>query len=53
MLRAAVATAEVKQRINSEGGDPLTSTSDEYASDIDAEEAKWGSLVRKLNLKVD
>jgi tripartite-type tricarboxylate transporter receptor subunit TctC len=53
VLRAAVAAAEVKQRIHSEGGDPLTSTPDEYASDIDTEEAKWGSLVRKLNLKVD
>ena len=44
---------EVKQRIQAEGGDPLTSTPDEYASDIDREETKWGTLVRKLNLKVE
>jgi hypothetical protein len=31
----------------------LTSTPEEYAKDIDSEEAKWGTLVRKLNLKVD
>ena len=52
-LRALVETAEVKQRILAEGGDPLASTPDEYARDIDSEETKWGTLVRKLNLKVD
>ena len=36
-----------------EGGDPLTSTPEEYAKDIDTEETKWGTLVRKLNLKVE
>ena len=36
-----------------EGGDPLTSTPEEYAKDIDSEETKWGTLVRKLNLKVE
>jgi tripartite-type tricarboxylate transporter receptor subunit TctC len=52
-LRTLVETAEVKQRILAEGGDPLASTPDEYARDIDSEETKWGTLVRKLNLKVD
>ncbi|HEY7662168.1 MAG TPA: tripartite tricarboxylate transporter substrate binding protein [Xanthobacteraceae bacterium] len=52
-LRALVTSEEVKQRILAEGGDPLTSTPEEYARDIDREEAKWGALVRKLNLKVD
>src|SRR5262249_60644708 len=52
-LRALVETDEVKQRIHAEGGDPLTSTPDEYARDIDTEETKWGTLVRKLNLKVE
>jgi tripartite-type tricarboxylate transporter receptor subunit TctC len=44
---------DVQQRIHLEGGDPLTSTPDEYAADIVAEEAKWGGLVRKLGLKVE
>ena len=35
---------EVKKRIHSEGGDPLTSSPDEYAADIDQEEAKWSTL---------
>lgn len=52
-LRALVETKEVKQRILAEGGDPLTSTPEEYAKDIDSEETKWGALVRKLNLKVE
>ena len=52
-LRALVETKEVKQRILAEGGDPLASTPEEYAKDIDSEETKWGTLVRKLNLKVE
>jgi tripartite-type tricarboxylate transporter receptor subunit TctC len=52
-LRALVETKEVKQRILAEGGDPLTSTPEEYAKDIDSEETKWGALVRRLNLKVE
>jgi tripartite-type tricarboxylate transporter receptor subunit TctC len=52
-LRSLVESEEVKQRIQAEGGDPLTSTPEEYAKDIDSEEAKWGTLVRKLNLKVE
>ena len=52
-LRALVNTDAVKQRIQTEGGDPLTSTPDEYAKDIDSEERKWGTLIKKLNLKVD
>ncbi|MCC6778923.1 MAG: tripartite tricarboxylate transporter substrate binding protein [Hyphomicrobiales bacterium] len=52
-IHAVVDTDAVKQRIRSEGGDPLTSTPEEYAKDIDLEETKWSTLVRKLNLKVD
>jgi tripartite-type tricarboxylate transporter receptor subunit TctC len=52
-LRALVETKEVKQRILAEGGDPLTSTPEDYAADIGREATKWGALVRKLNLKVE
>ena len=41
-LRALVDTDEVKQRILAEGGDPLTSTPEEYAKDIDSEETQVG-----------
>ena len=52
-LRKLVETDEVKRRIYLEGGDPLTSSPDEYTADIDKEETKWSTLIRKLNLKVD
>jgi tripartite-type tricarboxylate transporter receptor subunit TctC len=52
-LRKAVDNHEVKKRIASEGGDPLTSSPEEYAKDIDQEEAKWSALIRRLNLKVE
>jgi tripartite-type tricarboxylate transporter receptor subunit TctC len=52
-LRKLVAADEVKKRIHSEGGDPMTSSPDEYAADIDREETKWSALIRRLNLKVE
>jgi tripartite-type tricarboxylate transporter receptor subunit TctC len=52
-LRTLVEAEEVRKRIHLEGGDPLTSSAEEYAADIDAEETKWSSLIRKLNLKVE
>jgi tripartite-type tricarboxylate transporter receptor subunit TctC len=52
-LRKLAANDGVKKRIAAEGGDPLTSTPDEYAADIDREETKWSTLIRKLNLKVE
>jgi tripartite-type tricarboxylate transporter receptor subunit TctC len=52
-MRQVANTDEVKKRINNEGGDPLTSTPEEYAADIDKEESKWSALIKKLNLKVE
>jgi len=52
-LRALVNSDEVKKRIHAEGGDPLASTPEEYAADIDREETKWAGLIRKLHLKVE
>jgi hypothetical protein len=43
----------VREHIAAGGGDPLPSTPEEYAADIDREEAKWSALIRKLNLKVE
>jgi tripartite-type tricarboxylate transporter receptor subunit TctC len=51
-LRKLVDTNDVKQRIQAEGGDPMTSTPAEYAADIEKEVTKWSTLIRKLNLKV-
>jgi tripartite-type tricarboxylate transporter receptor subunit TctC len=52
-LREIVKTDEVKVRINNEGGDPLTSTPEEHAANIDRDEAKWSALVGKLGLKIE
>jgi tripartite-type tricarboxylate transporter receptor subunit TctC len=52
-VRALVESDAVRERIHAEGGDPLTSTPDEYAQDIDREATKWGALIRRLNLKVE
>jgi tripartite-type tricarboxylate transporter receptor subunit TctC len=52
-LRAAVNAPEVKARILADGGDPLSSTSQEYAADIAKEEPKWSALIRKLGLRVE
>ena len=43
-LRALVASPDVRERIAAEGGDPLPSSPEQYAADIDREEAKWSAL---------
>ncbi len=52
-LRRAVDEPEVRARILADGGDPLSSTPQEYAADIAKEEPKWAVLIRKLALKVE
>jgi tripartite-type tricarboxylate transporter receptor subunit TctC len=52
-LRVLVASDDVKKRIATEGGDPLTSSPAEYDADIASEATKWATLIKKLNLKVD
>jgi tripartite-type tricarboxylate transporter receptor subunit TctC len=52
-LRALVASADVRDRIAADGGDPLPSSPEQYAADIDQEEAKWSVLIKRLNLKVE
>jgi tripartite-type tricarboxylate transporter receptor subunit TctC len=53
ILRAGVDTPEVRARIAADGGDPMPSSPQEYAADIEKESEKWGTLIRKLNLKVE
>jgi tripartite-type tricarboxylate transporter receptor subunit TctC len=52
-LRAAVMSEEVRERMLSEGAQPLASTPAEYAAEIDSEERKWSALVKSLNLKIE
>jgi len=52
-LRKLITSEDVKARIHADGGDPLVSTPEEYAADIDREETKWSALIRKLGLRVE
>ncbi len=52
-LNIALKSDDVRARIADEGGDPLAGTPEQQAADIDAEETKWGALVRKLGLKAE
>jgi hypothetical protein len=36
-----------------DGTEPLLSTPDEYAADIDHEESKWSAIVKKSGAKVE
>jgi tripartite-type tricarboxylate transporter receptor subunit TctC len=53
ILRAGVDTPDVRAKIAADGGDPMPSSPDEYAADIEKESERWGTLIRKLNLKVE
>ena len=52
-LRAALNSDEVHRRIATEGAEPLPTTPDEYAADIDREETKWSALVKKSGAKAN
>jgi tripartite-type tricarboxylate transporter receptor subunit TctC len=52
-LRALLGSPQVRERIATDGGDPLPSSPEEYAADIDKEEAKWSVLIRQLKLKIE
>jgi tripartite-type tricarboxylate transporter receptor subunit TctC len=52
-LQIALADETLRKRLDAEGGQVLPGTPDEYAATIDAEEKKWGPLIKSLNLKMD
>jgi tripartite-type tricarboxylate transporter receptor subunit TctC len=52
-LNSALAAEDVKRRLATEGAEALPGTPEAYAADIGREEKKWGSLVKKLGLKVE
>ncbi len=53
VLRAAVTSDDVKAKMAADGTEPLVSTPDEYAADIDHEESKWSAIVKKSGAKVE
>jgi tripartite-type tricarboxylate transporter receptor subunit TctC len=50
-LNDALKAEDVRARVADEGGDTLAGTPEQQAADIDAEETKWGALVRKLGMR--
>ena len=52
-LREALGAADVSSRIAMEGAEPLATTPEEYAADIDREETKWSAIVKKSGAKAE
>jgi tripartite-type tricarboxylate transporter receptor subunit TctC len=52
-LRAAIAAPDMQKRLVDEGTDPTPSTPEEYAVNLEREEAKWAALIKQLGLKFD
>jgi tripartite-type tricarboxylate transporter receptor subunit TctC len=50
-LRQAAMSDELKQKLAADGTEPLASTPEEYAADIDKEETKWSVIVKKSGAK--
>jgi len=50
-LRLALAAEDVRERLAADGAEVLPSTPEEYAADIDREEATWSKVVNALGLK--
>jgi tripartite-type tricarboxylate transporter receptor subunit TctC len=52
-LRKIVTSDDMKKRLLDAGGDPLASTPDEYAQNIQREEGKWQAVIKKLGLVIN
>jgi tripartite-type tricarboxylate transporter receptor subunit TctC len=52
-LREALALEETKALLASTGAEPLPSTPEDYAADIDREETKWSRVVKEIGVKAN
>ena len=52
-MRAIIASDEIGKRIVADGGDPAPATPEEYAAQIERDEAKWSDLIRKIGLVIN
>jgi tripartite-type tricarboxylate transporter receptor subunit TctC len=52
-LRAALESKEVSNRLAIEGAEPLPSTPEEYAIDIDREETQWSKVIKASGTKAE
>jgi tripartite-type tricarboxylate transporter receptor subunit TctC len=52
-LREAVLAPDTQERMATDGTEPLASTPEDYAADIDREETKWSAIVRQSGAKAE
>jgi tripartite-type tricarboxylate transporter receptor subunit TctC len=52
-LRKALAAPEIEALLINTGAEPLPSTPEEYAADIDREETKWSRIVKAVGVKAN
>jgi tripartite-type tricarboxylate transporter receptor subunit TctC len=52
-MRAALSSAEVLARLDTDGAEALPSTPEQYAADIDREETKWSEIVRRSGARAE
>jgi tripartite-type tricarboxylate transporter receptor subunit TctC len=52
-LKAALAEPDVRERIVSDGAEPLSGSPEDYAADIDREETKWSAIVKLSGARVE
>jgi len=52
-LQQAVTSDDMKRKLAADGTEPLTSTPEEYAADIDKEETKWSAIIKKSGAKAE
>jgi tripartite-type tricarboxylate transporter receptor subunit TctC len=52
-LRKIVSADDIRKRIIADGGGPVASTPEEYAANIEREEGRWATLIKKLGLVVN
>ena len=50
-LRAAVTAPEFKEKLGADGVEPLPSSPEDYATDIDREETQWSKVVKASGAK--
>jgi tripartite-type tricarboxylate transporter receptor subunit TctC len=52
-LRLAITSENMQKRLVAEGADPTPSTPEEYAVNLEREEARWAALIKKIGLKFE
>jgi tripartite-type tricarboxylate transporter receptor subunit TctC len=52
-LRTALESKEVRNRLAIEGAEPLPSTPEQYAIDIDREETQWSKVIKASGAKAE